>query len=233
MTHHIKARPVPPMNADAANGGAVATNSTIVDPSLDPDPNAADPAAVVQGHFTSPNGTPAQPVFAPTGQAGMAPNSSSVTPQTGGAVSSPAGGFYTNNRFVQPNIPNMNYNHSLDSLGSVTQPKEPTIEWSDNDAGATVFTLKSSRMEYNRVVFHQDTYQQAARRFFKKIEADLRYAFKNTKEFSIRLKEHNDYPDREFAITCDAEIRHNYDVDTWHWWFLNELQLLVKRMDVK
>ena len=212
MTHHIKARPVPPMNADAA---PQAIDAAIVDPSLHPYLSASDPP---KGFSTS--------------QSGMAPNSSSVAPQNG-ATSSPAGGFYRgySSTFVQPNIPNMNYNHSFDSLGGVTKPKEPTIKWSDNDVA--VFTLKSSRMEYNRDVFYQDTYQQAALRFFKKIESDLRYTFKNAKEFSIRLKAHNDYPDREFAITCDAEIRHNYDVDTWHWWFLDELQLLVKRMDVK
>jgi hypothetical protein len=251
--HKIKARPVPPMNVDASQpaadaaqtntgAGTVVTNSTIVDPALDPD--ASDPASVVNAaHQQSVASSSGPLVMSPTGT--VAPNASSVNPvqqssSTNTTPSAGAGGgsasyqqlqsFY-NNSYVSSQYATQK--SSFDSLARVSKPSEPVVEWSDNEAGGPIFSLKASKMEYNRNLFPNDTYKQAAQRFFKKIEADLRYTFKDAQEFSMRLREYKDYPDREFVITRDAQIRHNYDTDTWHWWFLDELSLLVKRMKVK
>lgn len=247
MSHHmvqkIKARPVPPMSADATQpADAVSsstqsttdavTNSTIVDPSLDPDPapasnvqKATSASGSTGGFGFVPSGTPAIP--AP--QSSAAPTQQSMSSSSGGSTSQQQlQGFYNQSYSSQYAAKT-----SFDTLAKVSKPSEPKIEWSDIDAGGAIFTLKPSKMEYNRNLFHNDTYKQAAQRFFKKIESDLRYTFTSSTEFSIRLNEYRDYPDREFVITRDAEIRHNYDTDTWHWWFLDELKILVKRMDKK
>jgi hypothetical protein len=239
MVHRIKARPVLPMSADATQPAdvvssstqsttGVGTNSTIVDPSLDPDPAAA--SNVQKATSTGSTGGFG---FVPSGTPSIPPQSSATPTQqnissssSGSAAHQLLQGFYAQSYLSQYAEKN-----SFDTLAQVTKPTEPKVEWSD-ERGA-IFTLKASKMEYNRDIFHEDTYKQAAQRFFKKIESDLRYTFKDSTEFSIRLIEYNDYPDREFVITRDAEIRHNYETDTWHWWFLDELHLLVKKMDKK
>lgn len=255
MIQKIKARPVLPMNVDASQpadasqtstGGTVVTNSTIVDPALDPD--ASDPASVVNAAHQQVVSSSGPLVMSPTGT--VAPNASSVTTPTatpiapqssstntsqsvlgGGSASYNQLQSFYNNGYVSSQYATQK--SSFDSLAKVTKPSEPVVEWSDNEAGGAIFSLKASKMEYNRDLFPNDTYQQAARRFFKKIESDLRYTFKDSKEFSMRLREYKDYPDREFVITRDGQIRHNYEINTWHWWFLDELQILVKRMGIK
>jgi len=240
MVQKIKARPVPPMSADATQPAdavssstqsttGAGTNSTIVDPSLDPDPATA---SNIQKAMSA-NGSTGGFGFVPTGTPVTPPQSSSSPIQQHGSSSGSASHQQLQGFYNQSHSSQYAAKTSFDTLARVSTPGEPKIEWTDNEAGGVIFTLKASSMEYNRKLFHNDTYKQAAQRFFKKIEADLRYTFKDSKEFSIRLIEYKDHPDREFVITHDAEIRHNYETDTWHWWFLDELKILVKRMDKK
>lgn len=236
MIQRVKVRPVPPMHVDATPAATDATqqqttssssngtlnNSTIVDPAL-------DPGNIVHGSFNG-GGTP---TMTPNGSSITSGNTNSNGTQSNNSSSSQYNNWVSNNS-QYAGIPIGGIN-SFDTLSKtkVTQ-EEPVVEWSDSTVGGKIFALKSSRMEYNRDLLHGDTYQKAAQRFFKKIEADLRYALKHSysKEFSIRLNEFKDYPSREFVITR-TEVRHNYEnIDTWHWWFLNELEILVQRMKV-
>ena len=123
------------------------------------------------------------------------------------------------------NVTDINFmsdlNELMDSLTAETP--EPSVEIKDPD-GVLLMSIKSSGIEYNRSAFPHDTYVQAAKKLYKRIrpmEESLEL------DFTFKLSPWMDFPQKQFSLTRSG-LEHNFEVDTWHWWLLNELEKIVK-----
>lgn len=122
------------------------------------------------------------------------------------------------------NVTDINFMSDLNELmDSVTaEMPEPSVEVKDS-SGALVMSIKASGIKYNRDSFPHDTYQQAARRVIAIIKGDHTQI-----DFSFDLSQWSEFPKRTFSLNV-AGLEHNFEVDTWHWWVLNELEKMVKK----
>lgn len=110
----------------------------------------------------------------------------------------------------------------------VGQDVEPTINFLTTD-GFIILTLSSSKIEYNRTVFLSDTYQQAAKRVLDSFKRSLLYNFDISRSpATLKFNSYKEHSAKHFNIHADM-IEHNYTLDTWHWWMLEELRDLIKR----
>ncbi len=115
-----------------------------------------------------------------------------------------------------------------DMSSAIRIENEPKVTFAAKD-NVEVFVLTSSGMLFNRELFPHDSYQQAAKRTFLVIDSILRDTLTdNSRTFNFRLKEWREFPIRNFEIAASGVITHNYEVDTWHWWFLEALGKLVR-----
>lgn len=105
--------------------------------------------------------------------------------------------------------------------------EEPKMVFSDS-SGVAVLTLSSSGLLFNRDVFVNDSYTQAAKRAFAVLDSAISETLAINKSFSLRLRKWNHIPPREITFFASGEINHNYDLDNWHWWFLESLSKLIK-----
>ncbi len=105
---------------------------------------------------------------------------------------------------------------------------EPKVTFTTKDS-IEVFVLTSSGLYFNRDAFPHDSYRQAAKRTFTVLENVLRDILSDkTRTFNFRLKEWKENPVRNFEIAATGTITHNYELDVWHWWFLEALSKLVR-----
>lgn len=86
-----------------------------------------------------------------------------------------------------------------------------------------IISITSDGIQYNRNLFPNHTTEQAAQLAAKA----LKHKTKGGKTLSLNIYVPGQKP-RNFIIT-EYAIEHNYDVDTWHWWFLTHLFKCMKR----
>lgn len=106
-----------------------------------------------------------------------------------------------------------------------TPSGEPQVNFT-TEGGITIFTLKSSGMQYNRDEYPHDTAEKAAKKFYEMIKpmsSDL-----SMPELRWEFSEWGGNPRREVVISKGEGVRHNYDLDIWHDWFVEHLNRLVK-----
>ena len=127
---------------------------------------------------------------------------------------------------IQYSVTDINFmsdlNELMDSLTAETP--EPSVELRDSD-NVLLMSIKASGIEYNRNTFPYDTYEKAAKRIYESIKPksdDVKL------DLTFDLSRWSEFPQRNFSLS-KAGLEHNFDVDTWHWWLLNELERIVKR----
>jgi hypothetical protein len=101
---------------------------------------------------------------------------------------------------------------------------EPSISFHNSDLDAIIFTLKSSGLFYNREQFPNHTAEYAAQLVANTIKTSCKYE----NSFDIKLRPFKEFQERHFCITKQGSITHNFEVDTWHWWFLDYLAKFMK-----
>ena len=102
---------------------------------------------------------------------------------------------------------------------------EPCVTFSNVD-GKDILSVKASGIFYNRDEFPRDSYEQAAKRvyaLFAPIDPTLPQP-----DLSWEFSAWGIYPDRKFKVGKSG-IDHNYDLDTWHHWFVERLTRLVRK----
>lgn len=99
---------------------------------------------------------------------------------------------------------------------------EPSITFQHPELNEMLFSIKASGIFYNRDAFPNHTSEQAA----KLIAGSIRKNFCN--KLDLKLVAYKEYGERVFKVSVDG-IEHNYDVDTWHWWFLEYLAKHIKQ----
>lgn len=101
--------------------------------------------------------------------------------------------------------------------------KEPVIKFQD-ETGTEVLAVTSRGLVYNRTLFSQDTFRQAARRIYRcVVPKDKTLVI----PLSFKLREWNGNPERVFIMDKNG-VEHNFDLDTWHWWLIDELDKLMR-----
>lgn len=105
---------------------------------------------------------------------------------------------------------------------------EPTLNFMTAD-GMNILTMSSSKLEYNRELFPNDTYRQAAARVFESFNRGLLYNFDlSERPVTLNFDPFGEHSAKHFKVHRDM-IEHNYTLDTWHWWMLEELRDIIKR----
>jgi hypothetical protein len=101
--------------------------------------------------------------------------------------------------------------------------KEPCVKFQDSE-GVEVLTLKPHGMVYNRDVFSRDTFRQAALRIYKCVVPKDKSL---TIPLILKLNPWKEHPERLFILDKNG-VDHNFELDTWHWWMISELDKLMR-----
>jgi hypothetical protein len=111
--------------------------------------------------------------------------------------------------------------------------EEPVLSFND---GKMLMQFKSSTIVFNRDEYPHDTAKQAARRVYEFLQRfqqpQISLGITSKDGVNWTIKPWKQFPERHIQMFVDDGIRHNYDehdLDTWHWWFLNELTTLMKK----
>jgi hypothetical protein len=107
-----------------------------------------------------------------------------------------------------------------------THDAEPCVNFLIED-GVNVMSIKSSGIVFHRDSFPNDSYEQAAKRVYNIIKPAS--ALLVQPELNWTLSAWREFPQRTFRVTKDG-IEHNYELDTWHTWFMMKLNELIRRM---
>lgn len=129
---------------------------------------------------------------------------------------------------VNPDQPVQIVGGSTDRKFLFTSNIEPTVNFMTAD-GMNILTMSSSKLEYNREMFPNDTYRQAAMKVFDSFSRGLLYNFDlSERPVTLNFDAFGEHSAKHFKVHRDA-IEHNYTLDTWHWWMLEELCDIIKR----
>lgn len=126
--------------------------------------------------------------------------------------------------FSSPTAISTSEKQNTNSVGE----SEPMMTFNDSDG--VVFTIASSKLEFNKERFPNYTYKHAAALVYKLlVSPGVRLTVKNNKPFVITLSAYKDFPERNFTISKDG-IDHNFHIDLWHWWMLETVSEMVRKM---
>ena len=108
-------------------------------------------------------------------------------------------------------------------MESLEEALEPAMIFYDDDSSRDViFTIKASGMYYNKEKFPNHTYKMAAKRLAACINGSYGGAI------NIVMFEYKDSTAKHFKLTADG-VKHNYELDTWHWWMIETFTQLMKK----